>query len=464
MLSKETDQHIQAHQTKKKQGAPNLNLPKDLGPYRLDRVASASWAGPVWGGIERDTNQPILCLELRADQFSWLETTQWQNFQQTLEGSRLLSHPNVLASYDIFFHTERHLRIFYKAPPTPRGRPETLHDLLLARTAEKLTERDALSAFEQMIAALAALHEQGHRMGLLPPDLFWLDWDKQPLRLRISHYSLQHLLRRANWSQLPQADHLLPYLAPDLQKDADQPIQVHHDLYAAGALLWRMLTGSPLPARGKEKLTFDDLLLHEDLPPLQPVTLQILEKLLHPHPKRRYQNSHTLSTWLAGHDWLQMSSSSNKKLGISGPAAGTLSYTSISSAALAQLAALSKDAKDEKLQTIQQDLWDLFYAGDGKQRTEDLPFSFHANKIALRDTASNPPAPSKTPPSLDSLDNQLDALLPNYNIPEQIPEQWEKEALEYDRKLERKPPKSPLRWLWLLFAVALGWMLWRWLS
>ncbi|MCK6510687.1 hypothetical protein L6R29_12040 [Myxococcota bacterium] len=463
-----------------------MSLPKDIGPYRIERIASESWAGPMFGGIELATQQPIFCLSLHADQFSWLSPAHWSQFRQSLEGSRLLNHPNILASYDIFHHTERHLRIFYKAPKPSTRRPETLHELLLARTQERLTERDALAAFEQIVVALASIHVQGHRMGLLPPDLFWLDWSKQPLRLRLSHYGLQSLLRGARWHELPYADHLLHYVAPDLCRDPDQPIQIHHDLYAAGALLWRILTGKPLLSAQQQSFSPEDLFWHEDLPPLQPVTLQLFERLLHPLPKKRYQNSHTLSAWLAGQDWVQLPSPHDPSQHELHRAAGTLSYASIPIESLSHLPPHPVHPPKQEIPAIQPAVWDLFLSSEKQQhRTEDLLSPFPQVQISLQDPISSnetpatdhlmtpftPPEPQHTPftppslqtihPPTESLDNHLDAFLSHHDIPSQIPEAWEQEALAYDRTLERRPRRSPFRFLWWLLAVLLGWLLWR---
>jgi serine/threonine-protein kinase len=136
---------------------------------------------------------------------------------------------------------------------TPDGRPCIAVELLVGRDLEafleektKLTVREALPLFRQMCRGLAAAHAQGvvHR-DLKPSNLFLASDPGGGVTLKILDFGVAKL--GGDDDKLTGTGAIVgtpAYMSPEQARGATD-VDLRADVYAAGAVLYRMLTGKP---------------------------------------------------------------------------------------------------------------------------------------------------------------------------------------------------------------------------
>jgi len=136
---------------------------------------------------------------------------------------------------------------------TPDGRPCIAVELLEGRDLEaflvekgKLTVREALPLFRQMCRGLASAHVQGvvHR-DLKPSNLFLASDPGGGVTLKILDFGVAKL--GGDDDKLTGTGAIVgtpAYMAPEQARGATD-VDLRADVYAAGAVLYRMLTGKP---------------------------------------------------------------------------------------------------------------------------------------------------------------------------------------------------------------------------
>ena len=166
-----------------------------------------------------------------------------------------LSHPNVVAVYDQGAD-QGHV---FLAMELVRGR--TLRDLI--RESGHLSPRQALEVLEPMLAALGAAHQAGliHR-DVKPENVLLSDDD----RVKVADFGLARAVTGAT-SHTTASGVLMgtvAYLSPEqVTRGVADP---RSDVYAAGILLYEMLTGSK-PYDGETAIQVAYRHVHDDVPP-----------------------------------------------------------------------------------------------------------------------------------------------------------------------------------------------------
>jgi eukaryotic-like serine/threonine-protein kinase len=169
-----------------------------------------------------------------------------------------LAHPNVV---NVFDQGADGRSVFLAMEYVP-GR--TLRDLLRDRGA--LSVRGALDVLEPVLAALGAAHRAGlvHR-DVKPENVLITDGGL----VKVADFGLVRLLGGADGAtETTSAGTVLgtvSYLAPE-QIQPGLPTDQRVDVYAAGILLYEMLTGSK-PYQGENPMQVIYRHLHEDVPP-----------------------------------------------------------------------------------------------------------------------------------------------------------------------------------------------------
>ncbi|WP_457032212.1 Stk1 family PASTA domain-containing Ser/Thr kinase [Kitasatospora sp. P5_F3] len=169
-----------------------------------------------------------------------------------------LAHPNVV---NVFDQGADGRSVFLAMEYVP-GR--TLRDLLRDRGA--LSVRGALDVLEPVLAALGAAHRAGlvHR-DVKPENVLITDGGL----VKVADFGLVRLLSGADGvTETTSAGTVLgtvSYLAPE-QIQPGLPTDQRVDVYAAGILLYEMLTGSK-PYQGENPMQVIYRHLHEDVPP-----------------------------------------------------------------------------------------------------------------------------------------------------------------------------------------------------
>jgi serine/threonine-protein kinase len=175
-------------------------------------------------------------------------------FIREAKSAARLSHPNVVAVYD---QGADDGHVFLAMEHVP-GR--TLRDLL--REVGRLNPRQALEAFEPMLAALGAAHQAGIVHRDVKPENVLLSDDG---RVKVADFGLARAVASAT-SHTTSGILMgtVGYLSPEqVERGIADP---RSDVYSAGIVLFEMLTGDK-PYDGETALQIAYRHVHDDVPP-----------------------------------------------------------------------------------------------------------------------------------------------------------------------------------------------------
>ncbi|MCA1712045.1 MAG: PASTA domain-containing protein [Actinobacteria bacterium] len=224
------------------------------GRYRLDRPLAKGGMATVYVGTDTRLDRTVAVKVMRpalAEDPSFVE-----RFAGEARAAARLSSPEVVAVHDQ--GTDDATGTAYLVMEYVEGR--TLRDLI--RDGGPLPPARALELLEPVLRALAAAHRAGLVHRDVKPENVLLGDDG---RIKVADFGLA---RAVQTSHLTATTGLLigtvAYLAPEQARPggADE----RSDVYAAGIVLWEMLTGTP-PFSGDDAIAV--LLQHanEDVPP-----------------------------------------------------------------------------------------------------------------------------------------------------------------------------------------------------
>ena len=245
--------------------------------------------------IGRDVAIKILPASLSQDQESL------HRFEQEAKATGALSHPNILAIYDV---------------GTENGTPYLVSELLSGETLRRLLTEGALSVRKsidyalQIAHGLAAAHEKGiiHR-DLKPENLFVTKEE----RLKILDFGLAKLIHsEVSESQLTEAATrsrqtepgaimgTVVYMSPE--QVSGQKVDHRSDIFAFGAILYEMISGKR-PFQGDTHIEVMHSILKADPPDLLltqsgsnvPALERIIRRCLEKNPDRRFQSTSDLA-------------------------------------------------------------------------------------------------------------------------------------------------------------------------
>ncbi|MFC7566533.1 Stk1 family PASTA domain-containing Ser/Thr kinase [Actinomadura namibiensis] len=176
-----------------------------------------------------------------------------RRFIDEAKAAAALSHPNVVAVYDQRTDGEHVFLVMEYVP----GR--TLRDLLSER--ERLGPRAALEIMQPVLAALGAAHRAGLVHRDVKPENVLIAEDGQA---KVADFGLARAETASKMTRTGVIIGTVGYLAPEqvLAGRAD----VRSDVYAAGILLYELLTGE-LPHRGDTPLAVAYKHVNEVVPP-----------------------------------------------------------------------------------------------------------------------------------------------------------------------------------------------------
>ena len=177
-------------------------------------------------------------------------------FTREAKASARLSAAEVVAVHD--YGTDHTTGLAYLVMEHVRG--INLRQLVAERGA--LSPARAVSLIEPVLRALAAAHAAGLLHRDIKPENVLLADDG---RVKVADFGLARAVETSN---LTQTTGLLigtvAYLAPEQVESGTSDART--DVYAAGVLLWELLTGSP-PYSGDSPLSVAYKHVHEDIPP-----------------------------------------------------------------------------------------------------------------------------------------------------------------------------------------------------
>jgi beta-lactam-binding protein with PASTA domain len=239
-----------------REGAPMPTLVGRLldGRYRLDSVIARGGMATVYLANDTRLDRTVAVKVMHralADDPEFVA-----RFTREAKASARVSAPEVVAVHDQ--GTDRETGLAYLVMEHVRG--INVRQLLQERGA--LPPARAVSLIEPVLRALAAAHAAGLVHRDVKPENVLLADDG---RVKVADFGLARAVETSN---LTQTTGLLigtvAYLAPEQVEKGTADART--DVYAAGVLLWELLTGTP-PYSGDSPLSVAYKHVHEDIPP-----------------------------------------------------------------------------------------------------------------------------------------------------------------------------------------------------
>jgi serine/threonine-protein kinase len=206
-------------------------MPLDqLGPYKLEKLLGRGGMGAVYVGLHQATGEraavKLLAAHL-ADDPSFRE-----RFKQEIEALKRLTHPNIVQLHG---YGEEDGHLYYVMELVDGW---TLQDDLLA--GRRFTWREVARIGIAIAQALKHAHDRGiiHR-DLKPANLMI---DRQDF-VKLTDFGIAKLYGGANVTADGGVLGTADYMAPE--QAAGKPVTARCDLYAAGSVLYALLTGRP---------------------------------------------------------------------------------------------------------------------------------------------------------------------------------------------------------------------------
>ncbi|MEV6974810.1 Stk1 family PASTA domain-containing Ser/Thr kinase [Kitasatospora sp. NPDC093806] len=227
------------------------------GRYRVERRIAAGGMSTVYQGTDTRLDR-VVALKVMHPSLAG-DTAFTTRFIREAKAVARLAHPNVV---NVFDQGADGGNVFLAMEYVP-GR--TLRDLLRDRGA--LSVRAALDILEPVLAALGAAHRAGLVHRDVKPENVLITDDGL---VKVADFGLVRVLNAADGaatSTTSTTDTVLgtvSYLAPEQIRPGDETDQ-RVDVYAAGILLYEMLTGSR-PHTGENPVQVMYRHLHEDVP------------------------------------------------------------------------------------------------------------------------------------------------------------------------------------------------------
>ncbi len=205
-----------------------------------------------------------------------------ERFQREATIVGQLSHPNIVAIYDIGRHEDlNYIAMDY----LPNG---SVHD----RMATGLNGEEVLRITREVASALDHAHEKGYVHRDIKPENILFRTDNSAV---LSDFGVARGL--SNNSRMTHVGTVVGtphYMSPEQTKG--NSVDGRSDLYSLGVVFYEMLTGS-LPYQGEEAVTIALKHISAPIPklPLQYLAYQkILDKLLAKDPEQRFQRGRDL--------------------------------------------------------------------------------------------------------------------------------------------------------------------------
>jgi Tol biopolymer transport system component len=270
-----------------------LTAGESIGPYEIQELLGAGGMGEVYRATDprlgRDVAIKVLPEAVSADPQTLAR------FQTEARAVAALSHPNIVALYDIG-QTDR---LSYVVMELLEG--ESLAERM---RSGPIPVRKAMDWAVQVARGLAAAHEKGivHR-DLKPQNLFLTGQD----RLKILDFGLarQNVASEGETVALSEATApgavlgTVGYMSPEQVRG--QPVDARGDIFSFGAVLYELLTGRRA-FEGDTSVDTMSAILHEEVADVSqsgrfvpPMLSRIVQRCLEKDPEQRFQSARDLA-------------------------------------------------------------------------------------------------------------------------------------------------------------------------
>lgn len=274
-----------------------------LGPYEVLDPLGAGGMGEVYRAHDPRLDRQIAIKVLHA--YLSTDPDRLRRFEQEARAVAALSHPNILAVYDIGQHNGAPFIVSELLEgETLRARLQEAHRGVASQRPIPL--RSAIDYATQIAHGLAAAHDRGIVHRDLKPENICITPDG---RVKILDFGLAKL------AQAPDPPTSVTALAADTGAGAvlgtvgymspeqvrGQPLDHRSDIFAFGAVLYEMLTGRRAFQGASSADTISAILNHD--PPAAPLSdlqvpaglARVVERCLAKHPDARFRSAHDLA-------------------------------------------------------------------------------------------------------------------------------------------------------------------------
>ncbi|MCE9563733.1 MAG: serine/threonine protein kinase [Planctomycetes bacterium] len=258
--------------------------PAKVPGYEQEQFLGSGAYGEVWVAVNRNSGRKVA-----IKFYTRRGGLDWASLAREVEKLRyLFSDRYVVQLFEVGWESDPP---YYVMEFMENG---SLEDLL--RTGP-ISTHDAIGDFREVAIALVHAHNKGILHCDLKPANILLDHDRRP---RLADFGQSRLT-----NEMSPALGTLYYMAPE-QADLDATPDARWDVYALGAVMYRMLTGQPphykswplssgnlesqLAAYRKLILTSPIPKLHRQVPGVNADLANIVERCLEPSPSKRFAN------------------------------------------------------------------------------------------------------------------------------------------------------------------------------
>ncbi len=274
---------MSGHQPSKERAKTTGPPPRLKDRYRLTEWLGEGSMGLVYRAHDETLYRDVAIKFLSPKQIGGGEAI--DRFLREARAVARLSHPHIMALYDVEREEEWHYLVLEHIP----GRD--LHALMAERGGAMPVD-EALYAIRGLLEALAYAHAQGVVHRDIKPENIVLTPDGQ---VKVTDFGLA--LDRGD-VRLTQGDMIVGtvlYLAPEVAMGAQADSRA--DLYAVGAILYELLTGRP-PFSGDNLMALFSQIINTPAPPPRtfnrdiPAEVErVIVKLLAKDPAERYASA-----------------------------------------------------------------------------------------------------------------------------------------------------------------------------
>ncbi len=259
--------------------AEEISLP-DVPGYEILGRLSRGGMGIVYKARHQKLNRIVALKMILAGEHA--DEDQVARFYREAEAVARLSHPNIVAIYDIGLANDR---------------PYLALEYLPGGSLEQLFRQGPLPPRQsaQLLATLAQAVHTAHLAGIVHRDL-------KPANVllaedgtaKITDFGVAKRCEAPEQTQIGQIIGTPAYMAPEQAKGESRSVGPAADVYALGAILYEALTGRPLFQGDTALVILDKILSDDPTPPRQlipgvPADLEtVCLKALHKEPKDRY--------------------------------------------------------------------------------------------------------------------------------------------------------------------------------
>lgn len=215
-------------------------IPARLGEFSIQRLLGSGSFGIVYQGWDARLSRPVALKVFRRDPDD--RVTRGGDLLREARTAAQLRHPGVVTVYAVLSDADgdEFLVLEYMDG-------KSLKDLL---RSERISAHDAANLMLTVAHALQHAHQNGLVHRDLKPANILLDQNRRP---RVTDFGLAlDLSALRHW---PEIAGTLPYMAPEQVGGETHRLDARTDLWAAGVILYQMLSGRlPFAAEGKSAL------------------------------------------------------------------------------------------------------------------------------------------------------------------------------------------------------------------